>query len=122
MSTDVLRAIAGRHELADLFQSLVRQWKSRKDHTSSAQNMAMDFAYQRIIGLGPDAVPLILRELEREPDHWFWALTAITGQNPVPERSRGKIPEMTKAWLQWGREQGIAISGVLVCFHARVLQ
>ena len=34
--------------------------------------------YQRIIGMGLPVVPLILEELEREPDQWFWALEAIT--------------------------------------------
>lgn len=44
--------------------------------------MAMHPAYQRIIGLGPEVAPLLLRELERQPDHWFWALKALTGADP----------------------------------------
>jgi hypothetical protein len=56
-------------------------------------------AYQQIIGLGPAGVPLLLRELEREPDHWFWALRAITGEDPVPEEARGRLREMAAAWL-----------------------
>jgi hypothetical protein len=40
-------------------------------------------AYQRIIEMGQPVMPLIFRELEREPDHWFWALQSITGENPV---------------------------------------
>ena len=64
-------------------------------------------AYQQIIGMGPAVVPLLLRELEREVDHWFWALKAITGADPVPPASRGKVREMAEAWLRWGREQGL---------------
>jgi hypothetical protein len=63
-------------------------------------------AYQQIIGIGPAAVPLLLRELERDVDHWFWALKAITGVDPVPPASRGKVREMAAAWLRWGRDQG----------------
>jgi len=37
-----------------------------------------------MIGLGWPVVPLILEELNREPNQWFWALEAITEQNPVP--------------------------------------
>ena len=34
-------------------------------------------AYQKIISIGKPAIPLILREFERQPDHWFMALSAI---------------------------------------------
>jgi hypothetical protein len=63
-------------------------------------------SYQRIIGLGPAVLPFLLRELEREPDHWFWALKAITGADPVPPSSRGKVREMARFWIEWGRQQG----------------
>lgn len=51
-------------------------------------------------------MPLLLRELEREPDHWFWALKAITGADPVPEACRGKVRDMARSWVEWGRRQG----------------
>jgi hypothetical protein len=41
--------------------------------------------------------------LEREPDQWFWALQAITEEDPVPPPSRGKVREMALAWIEWGR-------------------
>lgn len=63
-------------------------------------------AYQQIIGLGPDVVPLLLAELEGHPDHWFWALHAITREDPVPSESRGKIKAMAQAWLDWGKRHG----------------
>jgi hypothetical protein len=66
----------------------------------------MHLAYQQIIGLGPATTPLILRELEREPDDWFWALAAITGENPIPPGAERKLAEMRAAWLQWGAEHG----------------
>ena len=56
--------------------------------------------------MGKAAVPLLLAELQREPDDWFWALHAITGAELVPEQSRGKIHEMADAWLTWGRQHG----------------
>ena len=68
--------------------------------------MAMLKPYQRIIGMGPAAVPLILEELQREPDHWFWALEAITQEDPVPAAARGKIGDMADAWIAWGKQQG----------------
>jgi hypothetical protein len=63
-------------------------------------------AYQEIIGMGAEVVPLLLRELGREPDHWFRALHALTGADPVPAASQGKVREMAAAWLDWARRHG----------------
>jgi len=61
--------------------------------------MAMLKPYQRIVGMGLSAVPLILEELRREPDQWFWALEAITEENPVLPQAAGKVREMARAWI-----------------------
>jgi hypothetical protein len=90
-----------------LFQTLAHRWREERGPTSSTTEMAMCPSYQRIIGLGPEALPLILRELEREPDHWFWALRSITGEDPVPPASRGQVREMAQHWIEWGRRQGL---------------
>jgi hypothetical protein len=98
--------------LSDLFWSLVSQWrKERNQLSSNAWNNVLNPAYLRIIGMGLDAVPFILRELRYEleigePDDWFVALWAITHENPVSIESRGNIKEMSKAWLEWGLHQG----------------
>jgi hypothetical protein len=68
--------------------------------------MAMLPPYQRIIGMGLPAVPLILEELRREPNQWFWALEAITEGNPVPMAVAGKVREMADAWIEWGKRHG----------------
>ena len=68
--------------------------------------MAMLSSYQQIIGIGEPAVPLLLDELSREPDHWFWALEAITQENPVPKEAAGKVRLMAQAWVAWGIREG----------------
>ncbi len=88
------------------FRQLAEQWKSESAHLSSLTEMAMLPSFQQIIGLGPEAVPLILQQLKEDPDYWFWALQAITGQDPVPPEVRGRLQEMTDAWLRWGAEDG----------------
>lgn len=62
--------------------------------------------YQRIIGMGWPVVPLILEELQREPDQWFWALESITEENPVPPEASGQVRLMVQAWIEWGMQQG----------------
>ncbi len=89
-----------------LFNRLAAQWRQERGATSWAFEMAMLPSYQRVIGMGPAAIPFILRELERQPDHWFWALKSITGANPVKPPQRGKIKEMAQAWLDWARQRG----------------
>jgi hypothetical protein len=94
---------------AALFQQLVSQWRKERGATSSITRMAMCLSYQRIIGMGEKAIPLILRQLEDEgddPDHWFWALQALTRENPVPEDARGDMKEMARAWLDWAYMAG----------------
>jgi hypothetical protein len=56
------------------FAALVREWKATRGPTSSAARMARHPAYQKIVAMGDAALPLLLAELERSPDHWFAAL------------------------------------------------
>ena len=93
-------------DLGERFRRLATEWKDKSRFLSNAAQMALLQPYQRIIGMGMPVVPLILEELQREPDQWFWALEAITGEDPVPEKSMGRVSEMATAWLDWGRKQG----------------
>jgi len=93
-------------ELATRFRALAAEWKTGRGHSSSITKMANHPAYRKIAAMGRPAIPLILGELEREPDHWFWALKAITGCDPVPPSHRGNIDWMAADWLAWGRSRG----------------
>ena len=88
------------------FRRLAAAWRQNRGPVSSLSELAMRPEYQQIIGMGRDAVPLLLQELRAEPDHWFWALVAITGEDPVPPEHKGNLSEMTQAWLQWGKDHG----------------
>jgi hypothetical protein len=89
------------------FNRLAKSWKSETELVSKVSRKLMHPAYQRIIGMGEPAIPLILKDLaENGPDDWFWALTAITDENPINEEIAGNMFAMTEAWLQWGRGAG----------------
>ena len=60
-------------------------------------------AYQRIIGMGQPVASLVFRDLEQKPDRWFWALSAITGDNPVKPQQCDRMSQMAQAWMQWGK-------------------
>lgn len=95
--------------LAATFQDLVDKWRSQTAFSSSIIDIVTNPAYQRIIGMGPTAIPLILQDLSKQPDHWFWALKAITGEDPVPKQDQGDLVKMTSAWLAWGASHGYEI-------------
>lgn len=85
------------------FHLLVSRWKQDTVLSSSATEASKHPAYKRIVAMGSFVLPLLMRELERQPDHWFIALHEITGVDPVPQADRGRIKLMTQAWLDWGR-------------------
>lgn len=89
------------------FSSLSYKWKEETIHLSSINDICTHPAYQQIIGMGKSVLPFIINELKTSPDHWFWALKSITGEDPVSETDRGNINRMTKAWIEWASRKGI---------------
>lgn len=94
------------HESRIRFNRLVQQWREETAFSSSLLEMATHPAYQQIVGMGRVAIPFILRELSRQTDHWFWALKAITAEDPVSSEARGDLAKMAQAWLVWGARNG----------------
>jgi hypothetical protein len=94
------------HSPKQRFDKLVEQWRDETEFCSSITDICAHEAYQQIIGLGDAALPLIFEELRRGPDHWFYALSAITGVEVVPKDHRGNLEAMRQDWLTWGREKG----------------
>jgi hypothetical protein len=87
----------------DVFRKLVAEWKAAVAPLSSTTARVNHPAYQKIIALGQAAIPLLLRELQEQPNHWFAALRALTGADPVEPSDRGKVGPMADAWLRWGK-------------------
>ena len=100
-----VRASSGP-SLAEQFATLTQQWEDETGHLSSIEAMVLNKAYQRVIGMGLAAVPLLLREMELRPHHWHWALCAITGEDPVAYEHHGRVDLTARDWVDWGRAQG----------------
>ena len=94
-------------QIRERFLRLATEWKQQSRYLSNTAQMAILKPYQRIIGMGWSAVPLILEELRREPDQWFWALESITEENPVPPDAAGFVRRTAEAWINWGSERGL---------------
>ena len=97
----------GRLPDSSLFLLYMQRWDEEAGVTSSPIEMAECDSYRKIVKMGRRALPLIMEQLEAEmedPDHWFMALSEITGEDPVPEKDYGKTLNMAEAWLEWWRK------------------
>jgi hypothetical protein len=111
------RRIDKAESTARKFKVLTHQWREERGSMSAIDEMSMLPSYQNIIGLGPDALPMILSELKAEgddPDQWFWALLSIGEANDlnpprVAPEDQGNFKKMADAWLAWGETRGYAI-------------
>ena len=99
-------AVRAAPALERRFSLLSTKWKNETGLLSNVTKKCTHPAYQQIIGMGWEVLPLILRDLKESSADWFWALTAITGANPISEEIAGNITRMTEAWLQWARAKG----------------
>lgn len=88
------------------FEQLAEEWRRARPRGGSLADIVAVEAYQRVIGMGKDAIPLIVRSLVTRPDHWFWALHCITGQNPVRKEHEGRLVQMAQDWIDWARTEG----------------
>lgn len=77
-------AAAASPETERRFNDLAEKWVAETAHLSAMSSIVLHRSYQEIIGLGRDVLPLILRRLSADPNHWFWALRAIAGEDPCP--------------------------------------
>jgi len=92
------------HDLEVTFRRLADTWLDETGHFSVVRQMVAHPAYQQIVGLGTPVIPLILRELQREPAPWFSALRSLTAVDPT--RPGSNFDQAREAWLRWGRERG----------------
>lgn len=96
-----------RSQLEYDFNTLMEQWIEDTKYLSSIQDIVIDLSYQKIIGMGRQALPYIFRNIQRQQSLWFWALHAITREDPVPKNVNGSAAVDT--WLRWGREHGYIV-------------
>jgi len=85
------------------FKELADQWYRETRMLSFARQKAMHPAYQKIIGMGWNALPLILREVRDRGGDWLWALEAIARKDN-PAKGMTNFKDAVAAWLAWGTD------------------
>ena len=83
-------AFTPESSVRERFHRLAAEWKEQSRFLSNSAQMAMLRPYQRIIGMGPPVVPLILEEL---------AVSRTTGSGPW-NRSPKKTLCRLKPWAK----------------------
>lgn len=93
-------------EVEKQFNESAAKWRKETGGYSTMIHIAGNNNYLDIIGLGPDVIPYILKDLVKEPDFWFVALEHIAKpkQNPVPKAHIGDLDKMAEDWIAWGKE------------------
>ena len=86
------------------FLILKNKWKSETLFLSSSTSIYNNSAYKEIINYGRKSIPWIIRELKKTDDHWFYALSKITGVNPVNSENYGVISKMREDWIKWAEQ------------------
>jgi hypothetical protein len=91
-------------DIATEFRSLAKQWKRETGFRSSLSEKFTHPAYQRIMAMGKSALPFILRDLQHNSGHWFYALRFIAGKDIAAKTNNPS--DARDAWLEWGYKNG----------------
>lgn len=98
--------LSERSEIEKVFDRLAKRWKEETSGYSSVAGMVMHPAYLEVISYGEQMIPLILKDLQIKPSHWFIALKTLAKTSPVRPEDAGNIKKMTEAWIAWGKANG----------------
>lgn len=105
---DVTVEIGAHLNLEATLDDLETKWRRETSFLSSMSAKIDNQWYQKIIALGKPVIPLLLKRLQKTPDHWFEALRKLTLENPVKDRPeiRGDMNAMSECWVSWGKKRG----------------
>lgn len=84
------------------FNNLVEQWRRDTFLHSSLSKKVTHPAYVTIMACGKNVLPFVLRELEKNPDHWFYALRYIARRDIASGTTT--FDDARSAWLKWGKQ------------------
>ena len=76
-------------------------WKKQTKYNSNPDKIFSNKHYLAIIQLGRPVIPLLISDIIRNNNRWFFALEKITGENPVPKNFAGIITAMNNFWITW---------------------
>lgn len=112
-SYDSTRAqhIEAEQSLDKRFLEHANRWGRETAHLSSPSQIMMHPSYHAVLGMAHDnereLVRLMIYDLSVHRRPWFWALSYLTKENPIRPSDAGKLDNMIKSWVEWGRQKGL---------------
>ena len=108
MTGEKFRLARTDQEVEARFHTYLAKWRDQTQLESNYNRILANPNFRRILALGPQAVPLILADMQQgSGGAWFQALEDITGENPIPPEHEIDTNLMIADWLDWGRRNGI---------------
>ncbi|HVS34782.1 MAG TPA: hypothetical protein VMS17_04315 [Gemmataceae bacterium] len=101
------------------FRRLAAAGHKDTDCLSSMAEAENHPAYQEIVRLGPDVVPLLLCDLAENHTHWFAALEAITGATARDGVGPRRHPPDGASLASLGQAQRLPMATPLIGFVRR---
>jgi hypothetical protein len=89
-----------------LFNQLVEALLSDTHLLSSLSDITLHPAFRAIVAdLGRPALPFILERMSKGEIRvqWFPMLKRIAKCDPVPSEKRGRLRQMAREWIRWGK-------------------
>jgi hypothetical protein len=87
------------------FKRLAEQWKLETGHLSFIRQKIAHVAFLEILVMGERALPLLIKAIQTDPNHWFLALRLIAKTNPV--RDGASVEEAVIAWTAWWKDREV---------------
>ena len=99
-SVDVGTETEAEADLEKEFNVLVAQWREDTFFYSSLTKQFSHPAYVRIMAMGKEGISLVLREMQKSQDNWFYALRFMAGEDV--SKGTKDFDEAKTAWIEWG--------------------
>ncbi|MCK9416764.1 hypothetical protein M0Q97_08925 [Candidatus Dojkabacteria bacterium] len=76
-------------------------WLEQTKFCSNPIEICSNPAYLNIINMGADIIPYIIKDLNKNDNFWFDALSRLTGVNPIQKKNAGIFLKMKEDWLNY---------------------
>ena len=83
------------------FESLKNKWYSEIMFVSNPNIIVENANYKKIIELGINVVPFLVKDMKENNTHWFVALQSILKVNPIKPEHNGFVKMMVNDWAEY---------------------
>lgn len=92
-----------------MFNERRDRWLAETSFASDPVEIFMHPDHIKIIGMGSEIFPLVLREVVKRSANWFHVLDAINPyfENPIKPEDTDSFEKTANAWLAFGKAKGL---------------